>query len=211
MTEALRLEDWVDMSNWSGVPTAVQVQAIHDAGNVGVIMGLQDNPAGGAPFVADVQKAWFDPALFFQEFYVDLPGRRLDLCWPGSICWIDVEAGCFQDVALVRAERDRLRAAGLRPGIYTNEGGMAALGMTTEFSDLPLWYANPSLVEFKGLCGWTFMTMWQRSSTTNIAGFTVDLNKRVAPAPVPPQPQPAPSLVLTHTVSVFNDGSVAVS
>lgn len=211
MTDVLRVEDWIDCSNWSRVPTAYQVQAIHDAGYVGVVMGLQDNPVAGVPFVADQQKAWFDPALFFQEFYVDLPGRRLDLCWPHSICWIDVEVNCFDNVADIRSEILRLQSAGLRAGIYTNEGGMENAGLieSTEFSGYPLWYAAPDLVAFKPFCGWTFMTMWQRTSTTNIAGFTCDLNKRVAPAPVPP-PQPAPGPTLTHTVEVYSDGSVVL-
>ncbi len=209
MTEALRLEDWVDCSNYSKTPTTAQVQAIHDSGYVGVIMGLQDNPPL-FPFCADKQKAMFDPGLFFQEFYVDLPGRPLNLCWPNSICWIDIEVGCFQDAGLVRAEVARLQAAGLRPGIYTNQGGMEALGMTTEFSYLPLWYANPDLVNFQPFCGWTYMLMWQRTSTTTIDGFSVDLNKRMAPAPIPPTPVP-PGPTKTHQVDVYSDGSIVVT
>lgn len=208
MTEALRLEDWIDCSNWSRVPTPAQVQSIRDQGYVGVIMGLQDNPLH-APFCADRQKEMFSPG-FWQEFYVDLPGRRLDLCSPNSICWVDIEDGCFQNRYDVRQEVDRIQQAGLRPGIYTNQGGMAALGMTDEFGYLPLWYANPSLINFQPFCGWTSMLMWQRTSTTTIAGFTVDLNKRLVPDPTPPPP-PIPHPLPTHILTIYSDGSYTVN
>ncbi len=193
------------MSNYSGVPTAAQVDYIRSLGVVGVIMGLQNSEAN--PFCADGQKAMFAPN-FWQEFYVDLPGRRLDLCAPNSICWVDIEVNCFQDARLVREEVARLQAAGLRPGIYTNEGGMAALGYTTEFSYLPLWYSHPGMVgPFKPFCGWTEMLMFQYTSTTYMDGFGIDRNRRLAPAPVPPAPGPTK----THSINIYSDGSYKIT
>ncbi len=205
MTEALILEDWLDCSNYGGVPSPTQVAAIHAAGIVGAVMGLAGNAQ--FPFVADKQKAAFDPALFFQEFFVDLPNRPIELCWPNSICWIDVEPNCFQDVGLIRAERDRLKKAGLRPGIYGNETSMAALGGTTEFSDMPLWYAHPGMVgAFKPFMGWTEMLMFQYTGTTKIQGFECDLNRRKV---VPPTPPVGPTK--THQIDVYSDGSYRIA
>jgi len=115
------------------------------------------------------------------RWYVDKPGRELDLCRPGDKVYIDIEPGCFTDAEAVRQEGSRLTAHQLVTGIYTNhEPFQRAFGASTECADWPCplwyagWYVEPYLA-FHPFNGWKKPELWQ-CSDKGIAGINVDVS-----------------------------------
>lgn len=99
------------------------------------------------------------------QYYVDLPGRDLSICDPGSVVWVDIEVGCFQDADDVRAEGSRITEAGLRYGTYCNQTSLTPVfGSSNELSLWPLWLADyrpPDYFTFVPFNGWTEPALWQ--------------------------------------------------
>lgn len=110
------------------------------------------------------------------QYYCDLPGRDISICDPGSVCWVDIEVGCFQDAQLVRDEGTRITEAGLRYGTYCNRSSLEPVfGDSDELSTWPLWYADyrpPNYASFVPFNGWTEPALWQWSS----GGYVVSVD-----------------------------------
>lgn len=105
------------------------------------------------------------------QYYVDLPGRDLSIPDPGSMVWIDIETGCFQDAQQVRDQGTANTAAGLGTGIYCNQPSLAPVfGDSTELADFGCRlfhaaYETPDFANFKPYNGWTKPDFWQWSSS----------------------------------------------
>lgn len=99
------------------------------------------------------------------QYYVDLPGRDIGICDPGSVCWVDIEPGCFQDAQLVRIEGTRITNAGLRYGTYGNKTSIQPVfGESIELAEWPLWVADyrpPDFAAFEAFNGWDSPALWQ--------------------------------------------------
>lgn len=198
-------ENYLDISNYTGVLTAEQVAFI-DANYSGVVIGLQNAS------IARQQQAQLQSVD--RAYYVDLPGRDLTIPETNAYVFIDIEAGCFQSQRDVVYQIARIQTAGCRVGIYGNTGGnsIPAVMGNANLSQWPLWYANYQLTPPESptlptpFNGWTECMMWQWSDK-GVAGITADLNVLFVadPAPVPPP------RTLTHTISVYDDGSVEIA
>ena len=71
--------------------------------------------------------------------------------------------------------------AGFEIGIYTNAHAWRyIMGLNNDFSDLPLWWANPSGWPFTPFGGWTDPTIVQHTFNAYINDVLVDINEEVA-------------------------------
>ncbi len=113
------------------------------------------------------------------QYYVDLPGRDLTIPDAGSVVWIDIEPGCFQDAQAVRDQGTANTAAGMVTGIYCSRNSLPPVfGDSTELADypLPLWVADyrpPH--DFIPFSGWTTYALWQYWSNGYL-GVNCDLS-----------------------------------
>ncbi len=165
--------DALDISNYTAPLLPAQIEYIRTHVHT-VVIGLQDSTKARA-FKAQLT------GVCHLQYYVDKLGRDLSIPDSGSRVWVDIEVGCFIRRADVLLEVSVLLNAGLDPGIYGNESSITpVMGVSTELSRLPLWWANYNGVpaDFSGFIpfnGWTECEMWQYSSN-GVAGINCDLN-----------------------------------
>ncbi len=173
----LELQPVIDISNYTQPFTASQLMWIRN-GRVGVIIGLQD-----ASKARDFKAQLGNIAPI--DYYIDKLGRNLTIPTPGSRVWADVEPGCIYDEADLRiAVRHALPEAGLDPGWYGNLTSIRpVIGDSTEFADLPFWYANyggvPIFDNFVPFNGIVRPEVWQYSDVgiaKQYTGGPYDLN-----------------------------------
>lgn len=159
-----------DVSNFTP-PLTVDQQAFTDANWQRVCIGLQNS--GRA---RDFQRQF---AGLNREYYIERPNRDLTIPEPGSFVWIDVEEGCIVTLDEIRQCKALILGKGLKPCIYGNETSIKpVIGESTEFSDLPLIYANygaPDFNRFRPFNGWTKARCIQYSSD-GVAGINCDLD-----------------------------------
>ncbi len=104
------------------------------------------------------------------QYYVDIPGRDISIPDTGSMVWIDIEVGCFQNADDVRNQGTANTAAGLVTGIYCNQPSIAPVfGDSTELADFGLRlfhaaYEPPDWTKFQSYNGWLAPDFWQWSS-----------------------------------------------
>lgn len=196
-------ENWLDISNYSGVLTAEQVAFI-DANYSGVVIGLQNAS------IARQQQAQLQNVD--RAYYVDLPGRDITIAEGDAYIFIDIEAGCFQFEDDVIYQIARIQTAGYRCGIYGNANSIHPVMSDFDLGAYALWYANYQSTPPEApmlpapFNGWTECMMWQWSDK-GVAGITADLNVLFLPDPAPVPP----TRTLTHTISVYDDGSVEIA
>lgn len=171
------MKNWMDVSNYSQLFSQDQLDFIR-TGDWGVCIGLQD-----AIKARDFRDQCHSINAVI-DYYVERPNRHIEIVDdPEGMVWVDIEPGCFVERNEANHERQRLRDAGLVPGIYGNKYSIAAvIGDSTEWASDPLWYANypndhhvPDLSEFVPFNGWDRPWGWQYSSL-GIAGINCDLS-----------------------------------
>ncbi len=117
--------------------------------------------------------------MFNFEWYVDKPGRRLDIVPPESRVWVDVEPGCFTKAEDVRNEGTRLTSLGMQYGTYGNKPSIEPVfGESEELNKWPLWYANykpPLWTSFESFNGFYYPQKWQFCDE-GLCGINVDLS-----------------------------------
>jgi hypothetical protein len=153
-----------DASNWTELSQydADFLKAVYDY----ACLGLQ-NEVIATDFKRKLAGTEANPMDF--EYYVDRPGRSLDLAEPTQWVWIDVEPGCFESKRDVLAEIDRLQLRYLRPLIYANRYSFSQVfGDSTEVADkgVGLVYADyrpPLPGSFQPFNGWAIWDEWQWS------------------------------------------------
>lgn len=194
----------VDLSQYD---LPVDPACLKAAGVTGVILGVF-HPSGPEPMAA-LGQACLDVGLPILGWY-GLPyfgspfGENRDITWAIANAqatgvkrvWIDCEIDAapfgFTDdlgatpggrVSTIRILTQRIRAAGLEPGIYSAPWWWRPnTGDTQEFRDLPLWFANypadghamPELPDPFG--GWTKPAIHQYTSSFNVCGRDRDAN-----------------------------------
>lgn len=113
------------------------------------------------------------------QYYADKPGRDLSICDPGSVVWCDIEPGCFENAADVRAFGTLVTSLGLRYGTYTGRWIFPdVFGASEELAQWPLWYADyrpPDFSTFEPFNGWTEPALWQYWSG-GYCGINCDLS-----------------------------------
>lgn len=207
------IEEWFDVSNYTqrwDLPTCNYIQQRFK----GVIIGLQSAPLA----------RWFKAKAIElgleRGYYADILGRDLTIPEDGSICFIDIEAGCFTSQGDVQQEILDQLAEDVRVGIYGNETSI--LPVFPDASPLfqyPSYYANYGTPDFDRIAGafggrWPALLLQYSSGGFKSPSMPVACNADLAilrlPAPTP-DPTPAPvEPALTHTVQIFDDGSIHV-
>lgn len=210
---------WIDVSNYSGIPSASQIDELEAAGVNGVIVGCQYEG------IADEQLKRFKARGFAEELYVypvydaGDPARvdvalRLAQRYNVARIWDDIEwneqiHGPRPAIPVVINGIDlrwrTIRGAGFDVGVYTSEtqwplmtGGR--LDGIIRPDDTPLWSAYyyldhrvPELAAFRPYGPWRTPLMWQYDDGPPIAGLTLDRNRRfdvaTVPAPKPADPE----------------------
>ena len=185
----------VDISNFSGVPTIEQAQALRDVAR-NVIVGCQD------PVIAKQQVEVCRGACLGVDLYAqpslgsnlfDIVGRAdkvaLDtgLDKKNSRLWLAFDMTPPSDMSpdffigwLARFVR-LASLLGFNVGIYTSRNKwLDFMGNNSEFYTYPLWYADydgiDNMVGYVGFGGWFIPTIKQYAKNVQIDGFNVDLN-----------------------------------
>ncbi len=217
-----KVQDW---SNYTGVPTAQQINNLKAADWEGIILGTQ-NPA----ITRQQYRACYDANLPVDSLYVFVywdgdDNRRLDEAIALAnefhlLVWLDCEwtktgypgvGSCpppAQLLSLIRQYKAKLGAT--YAGIYT--GGWwwpPYTGNSTEFSHDALWHAayqtaEPDFNDFRAYGGWTKPLIWQYSSNGD-QGVNADLNIIEYPAELIPDEPIVPLGIGVH----YRDGSDA--
>lgn len=189
----------------------LDARCLKAAGVTDVILGVY-SPTNPPEPMADAAQSLLDVGItvhgWYALIYFGSPfGVTRDTKWAAMLarrfgvnrvwldCEIDASAVGFTDavtptpasrVAEIQACRKLVEDAGLSPGIYSAPWWWRPnTGNSTEFSDLPLWFANygrndgtqpplPTLPEPFG--GWTKAAMHQYTSTLSVCGRGRDAN-----------------------------------
>lgn len=104
-----------------------------------------------------------------------------------GMLWLDIEGTDYwssstsSNVKFLSEMVAEGKARGVSLGIYSSKSQWTPImGGSTEFSDLPLWYAhydnNPSYSDFTAFGGWTKPNIKQYQGTTSLCSASVDLN-----------------------------------
>ena len=209
----------IDCSNYGGVPQPSQAACMRDEGFDFVIVGTQNEDIARRQLDVFVP-AGFHCELYYYPRYVGDVARldrvfRLANGFQLTRVWDDVEwnidlQGPEPGPAFVlphlRTRIARVQAEGLEVGIYTGEHYWRRMtGNSAEFSHLKLWHAGyglpaytianlPSFDAFRPYGGWARPFAWQFHGTTELCGFSVDLNVTEVPlmADVDPGPVVTP-------------------
>lgn len=174
----------IDISNYTSPLTEAQLEWLHE-NDIFVVIGLQDR-SKAARFKAQIKD-------LDHGYYVDLPGRDIGICEPGAMVWIDIEPGCFTELATILTEELRLGAAGLSPWVYGNKTSIAPVlgGFDPErLSHLKLAYADyryPDPATFVPFNGWQKPDIWQYSPN-GVMGINADLFVWFDAPPLRPPP-----------------------
>lgn len=200
----------VDISLWSGEITDAELACWWNEGVRHVVVGNQ-NPrisrqqldaslAAGMTIDLYVYLMWNESMSAQVEEALDLADEYPEV---GRL-WLDVEdpSGGYGANALIAKVEAAVQACGDFPcGIYTGKGfWQSAMGGTTRFAHVPLWYAwydlDPSMSTWQTqrFGGWVEPTakQWQE---TYLCGIDVDKNTMLVDAePLHDPPEPAPDL-----------------
>lgn len=127
----------IDISNYQGIPTASDAQALLAAGFTFAVVGLQDPDHGEGQAIA-LRAA----GITCEDCYVEnTSSPRI----PAGMVrgWVAVEDGSgFTTADAVNGQLSWLQINGLQAGIYTSPVMLAKYGLTDAFDGVPRWYAN---------------------------------------------------------------------
>ena len=204
------IEEWFDVSNFTA-PWDQATCAYIQQRFKGVIIGLQS---------ASKARAFKGQAISLgleRGYYVDVLGRDLSIPEDGSLCFIDIETGCFTQQLDVAQEVKAQLAEDVRIGIYGNETSiLPVFPDPTGLFGFPLYYANYGTPDFDRVAGafggkWQPLLLQYSSGGFKSPSMTQACNADLAILRVedPPVPEPGPSL--THTIQVFSDGTIQIS
>lgn len=201
----------VDMSNWSGVPTAEQVAELQANGATRAIIGLQNGEIARGQY--DALKAGGIERLD-AYVYLPLPAGSTPAKWGARVTaalaelegrvigklWLDCEdpvpAGMAQMTVIAHISAAAVACEGIvNSGIYTRKDWwVMATGDSSLFSSYPLWnatnrhgadYVPPAA---PGYGGWLTAEMEQYWFDYPVVGFNVDWNQYLVENAAPPSP-----------------------
>lgn len=147
------MPDAIDFSNWTAIPTPIQLDCLRAKGVRKAIIGTRGNPH--SKFQAQARAcltAGFSVETYIYLYFAEDPIIQANDAIakmqgiPVKRVWMDVEGtpqGATKTINSLRAVETRLRQAGYQVGVYTSLSKWPAhTGNTTAFSHLPLWDAH---------------------------------------------------------------------
>ncbi len=189
-----------DCSNWSGVPTRAQVNAL---GADFAIPGTQNVAIAGLQIsafeFANVPTELYTFPQHIQHVRELTPARKM--------VWLDAEEGSYDSLIgnidgtrnAITNDVASLQEMGYEVGIYTRESWWRdRTGDWNGMATLKLWSANPDRFP-SGFGGWLRPHTVQYKGTTSVNGFSVDLNVRDS--------NPQEVIAIDGMGIHFNDGS----